>query len=61
MFTQFSVGAFLVVGIVLGIAGWAFEPLPVTRLPSYIVAGIVAVGAGIGIPVALAATLTSRG
>ena len=61
MIAKFSMGAILVIGIALGIAGWALEPLPVTRLPGYIMAGIVAIGVGAGLPVALAAALSSRG
>ena len=60
MFMQLFVGAIVIIGAALGIAGWAFEPTPVARVPSYVLAGIVAIGVGIGIPAALAAALGNR-
>ena len=60
MVMLFSAGAVLIAGTLLGIGGWHFEPNPDAGLAMFILAGIVGIAGGIGIPVALAAALVNR-
>ena len=57
---QIAMVVILAVGVVLGIAGWVYGSEPVADLPGYMLAGVVAIGGGIGMPVAIGAALTSR-
>ena len=56
----FSAGAILITGTLLGIGGWHVEPNPDAGLAMFILAGIVGIAGGIGIPVTLAAALVNR-
>ena len=54
-----SAGAILIAGTFLGIGGWLTEPNHEVGLPMFILAGIVGIAGGIGLPAAIAAALGS--